>query len=41
MRIRSKSVLTDAQGKPIINPKTKAPKVGFADWVPVKVEQAA
>jgi len=41
MRIRSKSVLTDAQGKPIINPKTKAPKVGFADWVPNKSEQAA
>ena len=41
MRIRSKSVLTDAQGKPIINPKTKAPKVGFADWAPTKSEQAA
>lgn len=41
MRIRSKSVLTDAQGKPIINPKTKAPKVGFADWVAAKSEQAA
>ncbi|VVO21570.1 hypothetical protein [Pseudomonas fluorescens] len=38
---RSKSVLNDAQGKPIINPKTKAPRVGFADWKPTKVEQAA
>jgi hypothetical protein len=41
MRIRSKSVLSDAQGKPIINPKTKAPKVGFADWKPARTEQAA
>jgi hypothetical protein len=41
MRIRFKAVLTDAKGKPIINPKTKAPKVGFADWKPAKAEQAA
>lgn len=41
MRIRSKSVLTDAQGKPIINPKTKAQKVGFADWKPEKTQQVA
>ena len=41
MRIRSKSVLTDAQGKPVINPKTKAQKVGFADWKPEKTQQVA
>jgi hypothetical protein len=41
MRIRFKAILTDAKGKPIINPKTKAPKVGFTEWPPVKVEQAA
>ena len=41
LRIRAKAVLTDAKGKPVINPKTKAPRVGFADWKPVKVEQAA
>ena len=34
MRIRSKAVLTDAKDKPVINLKTKAPKVGFADWPP-------
>jgi hypothetical protein len=41
MRIRSKAVLTDAKGKPIINPKTKAPKVGFAEWPPNQEIQAA
>ncbi len=30
--IRAKAVLTDAEGKPVINPKTKTPKVGWADW---------
>lgn len=34
MHIRAKAVLVDAKGKPIINPKTKAPKVGFMDWSP-------
>ena len=41
MRIRSKAVLTDTKGKPIINPKTKAPKVGFAEWPPKQESQAA
>ncbi|VVP61656.1 hypothetical protein PS870_06399 [Pseudomonas fluorescens] len=41
MRIRSKAVLTDAKGKPIINPKTKAPKVGFAEWPPKQESKAA
>jgi hypothetical protein len=41
MHIRAKAVMVDAQGEPIINPKTKAPKVGFTEWPPVKVEQAA
>lgn len=41
MRIRSKAVLTDAKGKPVINPKTKAPKVGFAEWPPKQESQAA
>ena len=35
------AVLTDAKGKPIINPKTKAPKVGFAEWPPKQESQAA
>lgn len=34
LKIRTKAVLVDAKKKPIINPKTGAPKVGFADWVP-------
>ncbi|MDD1150009.1 hypothetical protein M5G25_17105 [Pseudomonas sp. TNT2022 ID357] len=34
LRIRAKAVLTDAEGKPVINPKTKAPMVGWADWNP-------
>ncbi|MEF9671915.1 hypothetical protein QNM99_03670 [Pseudomonas sp. PCH446] len=44
MRIKAKAVLVDAKGKPIINPKTKAPKVGFTDWPPkpqVQQEEAA
>ena len=34
LRIRAKAVLTDAEGKPVINPKTKAPVVGWNDWHP-------
>ncbi|MEN5258675.1 hypothetical protein [Pseudomonas protegens] len=34
LRIRAKAVLTDAEGKPVINPKTKAPMIGWADWHP-------
>lgn len=41
MKIRTKAVLVDAKGKPIINPKTKAPKVGFAEWPPKQEAQAA
>ena len=41
MRIRSKAVLTDAKGKPIINPKTKSPRVGFSEWPPKQESQAA
>ena len=36
MRIKAKCALVDAQGKPIVNPKTKAPKVGFVEWSPEK-----
>lgn len=32
LRIKAKAVLKDAQGKTIIDPKTKAPKYGFAEW---------
>lgn len=41
MRIRAKRVMVGAQGDPIINPKTKAPKVGFAEWPPKQESQAA
>lgn len=32
LHIRFKSVLKDASGKPLINKKTGAPKVGWADY---------
>ncbi|WP_262416886.1 hypothetical protein [Pseudomonas sp. P867] len=41
MRIRAKAVLVGAKGKPIINPKTKAPTVGFTEWPPKLDSQAA
>lgn len=41
MQIRAKAVLVDAKGKPIINPKTKAPRVGFSEWPPTKQDQVA
>lgn len=34
LKIRTKAVLVDALKKPILNTKTGAPKVGFADWAP-------
>ncbi|WP_256344233.1 MULTISPECIES: hypothetical protein [unclassified Pseudomonas] len=40
MQIRAKAVLVDAKGKPIINPKTKVPKVGFSEWPPKLESQA-
>jgi hypothetical protein len=41
MRIRAKRTFVDADGNPIINPKTKAPKVGFTEWPPKQESQAA
>ena len=41
MHIRAKAVLVDAKSKPIINPKTKAPKVGFTEWPPSSDHDAA
>lgn len=34
LRVRAKCVITDAEGRPIINKKTKAPKVGWVDYAP-------
>ncbi|EXF94133.1 hypothetical protein HK44_007995 [Pseudomonas fluorescens HK44] len=41
MHVRAKAVMVDAQGEPIINPKTKAPKVGFTEWPPKQEAQVA
>ncbi|WP_273008795.1 hypothetical protein [Pseudomonas proteolytica] len=41
MQIRAKAVLVDAKGKPIINSKTKAPRVGFSEWAPKPQDQTA
>lgn len=42
LKIRARVELTDAEGKPLINPKTKQPKVGWQDWVePPKDSEAA
>ncbi|MDG9928296.1 MULTISPECIES: hypothetical protein [unclassified Pseudomonas] len=40
MRIKARCVLTDAQGKPIIDKKTKALRYGFVDWMPTKGQAA-
>lgn len=34
LRIRAKCALTDAEGNPIINKKTKAPRIGWVDYQP-------
>ncbi|MDD2056567.1 hypothetical protein N5D52_14925 [Pseudomonas sp. GD03860] len=34
LRIRAKCVITDAKGKPVINQKTKMPKIGWTDYTP-------
>lgn len=34
LRVRAKCVITDAEGRPIINKKTKAPKIGWVDYEP-------
>ena len=41
MQVRAKAVLVDAKGKPIINAKTKAPRVGFSEWPAKSQDQAA
>ncbi len=34
LRIRARCAMTDAKGNPIMNPKTKMPKIGWSDWQP-------
>lgn len=41
MRIKAKRTLLDAHGEQLINPKTKAPKVGFTEWPPKLESQTA
>lgn len=41
LRIRAKCVLKDVEGRPIINPKTKAPKVGWVDYLPEMTRRVA
>ncbi|MNP81754.1 hypothetical protein D3C76_1802060 [compost metagenome] len=40
LRIRAKCEITDAKGKPVINQKTKMPKVGWVEYTPVVTAQA-
>lgn len=32
LRIRAKCEITDTQGKPVINPKTKLPRIGWTEY---------
>ncbi|NMZ56376.1 hypothetical protein [Pseudomonas lundensis] len=41
LRIRAKRIMTDAEGRPIINAKTKAQRVGFCEWQPDTRTQSA
>ncbi|WP_327440243.1 hypothetical protein [Pseudomonas donghuensis] len=34
LRIRAKCEITDAEGEPVINQKTKMPKIGWTDYQP-------
>ncbi|MBG8559716.1 MULTISPECIES: hypothetical protein [Pseudomonas] len=41
LRIRAKCEITDAKGKPVINQKTKMPKIGWVDYLPDIARQVA
>ncbi|TWR85074.1 hypothetical protein FJD38_22560 [Pseudomonas saxonica] len=41
LRIRAKRTMNDTEGRPIINLKTKAQRVGFSEWQPTTQTQAA
>lgn len=41
LRIRAKCPITDAEGRPVINKKTKAPKIGWMDYAPEMTVQVA
>ncbi|MGP5356383.1 hypothetical protein [Pseudomonas helleri] len=41
LRIRAKCPIVDAEGNPVINKKTKAPKVGWVDYLPEMTSHVA
>lgn len=41
LRVRAKCNLTDAEGNPLINKKTKAPKIGWVDYQPEMTPKVA
>ncbi|MET3051888.1 hypothetical protein ABXV19_08685 [Pseudomonas alkylphenolica] len=41
LRIRAKYEITDTEGKPVINKKTKAPRVGWIEYQPLPSTHAA
>ena len=41
LRIRAKCEITDAEGEPVINRKTKLPKVGWVDYPPEITQRVA
>ncbi|WP_238343367.1 hypothetical protein [Pseudomonas sp. RW3S2] len=41
LRVRAKCTLTDSEGNPIINKKTKAPRIGWVDYLPEMTPKVA
>ncbi len=41
LRVRAKCTITDAEGQPIINKKTKAPRIGWVDYLPEMTPKVA
>ena len=41
LRVRAKCTLTDAEGNPLINKKTKAPMIGWVDYQPEMTPKVA
>jgi len=41
LRVRAKCTLTDVEGNPLINKKTKAPRIGWVDYQPGMTPKAA
>lgn len=41
LQVRAKCTLTDADGQPVINKKTKAPRIGWVDYLPEMTPKVA